>query len=265
MDFGGASHYFGERAKLAPQTFFTKRGNQTWGYERTEFGGPWRGFNPEQRAKDEREAKEAHEKRMFELNTAKEWYSMSEEGRKEIGSKLFPSLVTPEGGWTMEKLVESGVFSKSALSQPVSSFFRTNDTTNRMGVIRRTDTDFENNPIFSFIGKEAALPSTGVDSLSEIRKFSRLASEEGYFQENKELTEFITGIGRESQTQLSKMTSKAIETAKSKAVQQKVESAQTMPTSSRSSLKRGLSSSEKNNLRVGGIEDTQEEIVNIPT
>jgi hypothetical protein len=262
IDVGGAKHWQGELGKLAPQVIQVN-GHY---YERTEFGGSWTYFDPKQRAEEERQAKEAHEKRMFELNTAKEWYSMSEEGRKEVGSKLFPSLATPEGGWTMEKLVESGVFSKSALSEPASSFFRTNDTTNRTGVIRRTDTDFENNPIFSFIGKEAAIPSAGVDPLSEIRKFSRLASDEGYFQENKELTEFISGIGRESQTQLSKLTSKAIETAKAEALNQKIKATETMPRGGgRSLLKRGVSSSQKNTLRIGGVADTDETPVNIPT
>lgn len=254
MDFGGARHYYGERAKLAPQTIVVN-GNH---YERTEFGGPWKFFIPENRAREEREAKEAYEKRMSELNTTKEWYSMTEEQRKDIGSKLFPTVATPEGGWTREKLVEAGIFSKAALSRPESSasFF---SAQGQLGSIKQKGMDSENQPIFTFQSKAALVPQ-------EIGRFSQLASAEGYFPENKELNEFLTQIGREAKSELTKLAPKAIEAAKTEALEKQIEASQDMPRSSgRDTLKRGLSSSAKNTLRVGGFDATQEQTVNIPT
>jgi hypothetical protein len=256
MDIGGAKHWQKELGKLAPQTIVVN-GNH---YERTEFGGPWKFFLPENRVKQEREAKEAHEKRMFELNTAKEWYSMTEDQRKDVGSKLFPTVATPEGGWTREKLVEAGIFSKAALSRPESaaSFW---SAQGQLGSIKQKGMDAENQPIFAFQGKTVSVPT-------EIGKFSQLAGDEGYFQENKELNEFLTQIGREAKSELTKMTPKAVEAAKAEALQKRIEDSQNMPSSSgRASFKRGLSSSSKNTLRVGGFDATQEQNqpVNIPT
>lgn len=275
MDLGGAKHWQSELGKLAPQTIVVN-GNH---YERTEFGGPWQFFIPEQRAEEERKVKEAHERRMFELNTAKEWYSMTEEQRKDIGSKLFPTVATPEGGWTREKLVETGIFSKAALSRPESaaSFW---SAQGQLGNIKQKDIDSENQPIFAFQGKEAKGYRTALDELrqteqgikpptdplADVRRFSQLASSEGYFQENKELNEFLTQIGREAKSELTKMTPKSIEAAKSEALQKRIKASQNMPSSGgRVSLKRDFSSSAKNTLRVGGVADTDESPVNIPT
>lgn len=260
IDFGGAKHWQGELGKLAPQVIKVNGHH----YERTEFGGPWKSFDPVQRAKDEQEAKQAYEKRIFDLNTAKDWYSMSEDQRKDVGSKLFPTIATPEGGWTKEKAVEAGIFSKNALSRPESSasFF---NAVGQAGSIVSKGMDTENQPIYAFQGKGGSSFTSGSNP-SGITKFSQLASSEGYFQENKELSDFLTQVGREAKAEQTKMTPQSVEAAKAEALKQKIESAETMPSSGgRPSLKRGLSSSPKNSLRIGGVADTDESPVNIPT
>lgn len=253
LDFGGARHWKSELGKLAPQTIVVN-GNH---YERTEFGGPWMYFNPEERAREERQAREDHERRMFQLNTAKEWYSMTEEQRKSIGSQLFPTIATPEGGWTREKLVESGIFSRDALSKQPELFWSSQSV--QLGNIRRIGIDPENQSIYAFQGRAASVsPNIG--------KFTELAQSENYFGENRELSEFLTQLGREAEAEFAKRSPKAIEAAKSEALKKKIEASQDIPRfSGRDSLKRGLSSPEKNTLRIGGVTDTDEIPVNIPT
>jgi hypothetical protein len=260
IDVGGAKHWQGELGKLAPQVIKVNGHH----YERTEFGGPWKSFDPAQRAKEEQEAKQAYEKRIFDLKTATEWYSMTEDQRKDVGSKLFPTIATPEGGWTKEKAVEAGIFSKTALSRPESSasFFMSKGN---IGNIVPKGVDAENQPIYAFQGKGIYESSSSSDP-SGISKFSRLASSEGYFQENVELSDFLTGLGREAKMETTKATPKYIEDAKAKALNQKVEAAEIMPSGGgRSPLKRSLTSTQKNTLRIGGVADTDETSVNIPT
>lgn len=283
IDVGGAKHWQGELGKLAPQVIKVNGHH----YERTEFGGSWKSFDPVQRAKDEQEAKQAYEKRMAELKLNTEWYSMTEKQREDVGSKLFPTLATPEGGWTREKLVEAGLFSNIDLSKPqdAASFWSAKrDGTERIKVKmepnsvlseQRIIDAFSGNvgnypnlpePSYVYAGAEAKMPTTGVDPLADIRKFTNLAKSGGYFQENKELNDFLTQLGREAKAEETKRTPKSVEAAKAEALKQKIAATETMPSSGgRPSLKRGLSSSPKNTLRIGGVADTDETSVNIPT
>ena len=218
----------------------------------------------------EEEEQAAYNKRMERLSTLKDWYSLSEEERVNIGSQLFPVLETPEGGFTTENAKQLGIlkgyddpelFSGNKKEDRYSSIADFNPDKK----IRTVDYTAEGQPVYSFANAAPSVASGTTDPLAAIRKFSDLALEENYFAQNQELNTFLSQKGKEFVDLKAKQTPAALKAAQTKALEQRIESSVTPSTSGRTELKRGLSGGLKNTLRIGGVADTDETPVNIPT
>jgi hypothetical protein len=220
--------------------------------------------------KQEEDEQAAYNKRMERLSMLKEWYSFSEEERVNVGSQLYPVLETPKGGFTTENAKQLGIlkgyddpelFSGTKKEDRYSSIASFNPDQR----IKTVDYNAEGQPIYSFANAAPSVASGTTDPLASIRKFSEVALEENYFGQNQDLNTFLTQTGKEFVDLKAKQTPAALKAAQTKALEQRIESTLTPSTSGRTELKRNLSGGAKNTLRIGGVADTDETSVNIPT
>ena len=216
----------------------------------------------EEVAKEQKRALEESKQREERVKLLSEWYGFSEERRKEIGNQLFPAYTTPEGGWTVESATKAGVL-RNYSGQLTGEILESNF--DRFVNRKKVDYDSEGKDVYSVVPSMVPAPTGGAnDPLADIRKFERLAKEENYFGQNEELNTFVSKTSDFFEKAKASSTPKGIAELKAKALKEKIENTQIG--SNRDELKRRLSTSDlKNTLRIGGVADTDETPVNIPT
>jgi hypothetical protein len=249
IDFGGAKHWTREAGKLAPQEI--KVGSRY--FRRTVFGGPLVPFDPVKEKEEEEERQRAYQERMAELRVTTEWYSMSEEGRQNIGKELFPMDTLSSDVPTREEFQKlKGTSQKIDIAQGHLHEFD-----------RRMDTDVYVPESFTKyrikrLNEGSYGPFTEVEKLTGAERFREFAFNDNYFERNEQLDYFAGERIREQEEAQRKLRPEVIQEAKNKAIAQREELA------SIGSVRKTRELTKKTPLQIS-TPSIETETVNIPT
>jgi len=226
------------------------------------YGASYEAFDPQE---EQRQLQES-QSRIQKLQTLRDWYGMSEDERKRIGSELFQAPVTPEGGWNRQALIEAGIVGEAVLKNrseaenlfPFMRGVRRDPNDPEYGAFMYAPRYQETSTVYN---QQSRLNPNVTDE--NTLRFQELALKEGYAFRNPDLDKFIQEEYQRYQTVQEQNTPEAIQKAKSQQIEVKE---QVALRSGRETVKK---TPKKSPLQINIAEEdsqlTQENPVNIPT
>lgn len=238
IDFGGANYWQGELGKLAPQRIQVNGQN----FERKVFGGAYTWFDPVKEKEEQQRQQQDYQERMARLRVTKDWYSMSEEERQNIGKELFPMEVLSSSAPTREEFQALKGTSQKIDDADV--------------YVPQSFTEYrrqrEGGQMTSYT------PFTEIEKLTGAERFKEFAYKENYFERNEQLNAFAGEKIREQEEAQRKLRPEVIQEAKDKALAQREELA------SIGSVRKTRELTKKTSLQIS-TPSVETETVNIPT